>query len=106
MRGWKMISWKQFSGFCGARGDGPFENKLFFCGRKAENRQFCSTDCSVWRKLRRAELSVEKITVRPQRAMQQTKHVILCKNQKYCEFKRWSAGRNICKDNGTCSWQA
>jgi hypothetical protein len=64
MRGWKVISFEQFSAMCNDKDCGDYET---FCLRDTPDAcgwiNHCSAAfCPLWRKIGRADIKVEKIT--------------------------------------------
>ena len=70
MRGYKLISWKQYQNLCGW----PWKvhkNSGVVCAHKGRMVRCCAKNCLLWRKLSRADTMAEKITVRAKRPVQQ-----------------------------------
>ena len=83
MRGWKAISFDQFKSLCMFRQPDEAPNGLDACFDDRTSFGSCSACiCVKWRKLGRADIMVEKITVRAKRPVQQAKHKITPKKCK------------------------
>jgi hypothetical protein len=88
MRGFKIVSFKDFSNCCSVSDITADGIKRCYHSEYKRDGQICApSTCPRWHKLCRAELSEEKITVRAKRPMQQPQAVIAdIIDREYCGF--------------------